>query len=356
MARQDHVLVIGGAGYIGTVLTDALLAEGYRVRVLDNFIYRHVLSAPAIIGRPHASLVVGDFRDRRVLESALDGVTDVVLLASLVGDPISRKYRELTWAVNVAGGINLLGSLAGRGLRRVIFTSTCSNYGLRATEEPASEDSELQPLSPYAETKVALERFILEHQCTFDFSTVILRLATAFGLSPRMRFDLTVNEFTYMAARGKKLSVYDKETWRPYCHVRDIAGAVIASLKQEESVVGGEVFNVGSDENNLTKQGIVEEILRHIDADVSFVEGGSDVRNYRVSFSKIQDRLSFRCQHSVQRFVPELIEAVRDGLFAHVETLRDCYGNYRVRRGIAGAEATGSSPMIGSVGAVTSPA
>jgi nucleoside-diphosphate-sugar epimerase len=356
MARLDHVLVIGGAGYIGTVLADALLAQGYQVRVLDNFLYGHVLSAQSIIGRPHASLLVGDFRDRQVLELALDGITDVVLLASLVGDPISRKYPDLTWAVNVAGGIALLDNLSGRGLNRVVFTSTCSNYGLRATEEPATEDSELQPLSPYAETKVALERFILERRRSFDFNPVILRLATAFGLSPRMRFDLTVNEFTYIAAKGAKLSVYDKETWRPYCHVRDIAAAVIACLQQPESMVEGEVFNVGSDENNFTKQGIVEEILRYIDANVSFVDGGSDVRNYRVSFGKIQDRLSFHCQYSVQSFVPELIEAVRDGLFAHVVTLRDYYGNYRVGRDIVGADVTTSSPITGSAGAATSPA
>lgn len=356
MACLDHVLVIGGAGYIGTVLADALLAQGYHVRVLDNFLYGHVLSAQSIIGRPHASLLVGDFRDRQVLELALDGITDVVLLASLVGDPISRKYPDLTWAVNVTGGTALLDNLSGRGLKRVVFTSTCSNYGARAMEEPATEDSELQPLSPYAETKVALERFILERWRSFDFNPVILRLATAFGLSPRMRFDLTVNEFTYIAAKGAKLSVYDKETWRPYCHVRDIAGAIIACLQQPESAVGGQVFNVGSDENNFTKQGIVEEILRHVDADVSFVDGGSDIRNYRVSFGKIQDQLSFRCQYSVQSFVPELIEAVRDGLFAHVETLRGYYGNYRVGRDIVGADITTGPATTGSAGAAASPA
>jgi nucleoside-diphosphate-sugar epimerase len=355
MGQLKHVLVIGGAGYIGTVLTDALLAQGYWVSVLDNFLYGHVLSAQSIIGRPRASLLVGDFRDRQVLELALDGITDVVLLASLVGDPISRKYPDLTWAVNVAGSINLLDTLSGRGLKRVVFTSTCSNYGLCATGEPTTEDSELRPLSPYAETKVALERFILERRRFFDFDPVILRLATAFGLSPRMRFDLTVNEFTYIATKGATLSVYDKETWRPYCHVRDIAAAVVACLEQPESVVAGEVFNVGSDENNFTKQGIVREILRHIDADVSFVDGGGDARNYRVSFRKIQDRLSFRCQYGVRTFIPELIGAVRDGLFAHVETLRDYYGNYQVRRDIGGAPVA-SPPMARSLGAATNPA
>jgi nucleoside-diphosphate-sugar epimerase len=335
MSKSRHLLVIGGAGYVGTVLTDALLEQGYRVRVLDNFLYDHFLSAQSMIGRPRASLVVGDFRDGRVLERALEGITDVVLLASLVGDPISRKYPDLTWAVNVQGSKDLLENLSGRGLNRFVFTSTCSNYGLRETQEQATEDSELRPLSPYAETKVAFERFILDHRRSLDFSPVILRLATAFGLSPRMRFDLTVNEFTFIAARGNKLSVYDKETWRPYCHVRDIAAAVIACLEAPAYLVAGEVFNVGSDENHFTKEKIVEEILRHVDADIAFVDGGGDTRNYCVSFSKIRDRLSFRCRHSVRAFIPELIDAVRDGLFPHVEAMRDYYGNYRVRSGIS---------------------
>lgn len=332
--KPRHVLVIGGAGYIGTVLTDVLLEHGYRVRLLDNFIYNHFVIGEAIVGRPRTSVVVGDFRDHDVLGRALEDVTDVVLLASVVGDPISRKYPDLAWAVNVRGSEDLFDFLNGRGLDRFIFTSTCSNYGLRVTDEPATENSELRPLSPYAETKVEFERFILQRADCLDFTPVILRLATAFGFSPRMRFDLTVNQFAYFAARGEVLSVYDKETWRPYCHVRDISAAIISMLEAPTHLIAGEVFNVGSEENNFTKEKIVEEILRHANAHFEFVEGGADTRNYFVSFSKIRDRLGFRCKQSIHKFIPELISAVRAGLFSRVEQ-SDHYGNYRVRNGIA---------------------
>lgn len=330
-----HVLVVGGAGYVGTVLTDALLEHGYRVRVLDNFLYDHFAVGQTMIGRPRCSIVAGDFRDPSVLDRALGEITDVVLLASLVGDPISRKYPDLTWAVNVEGSKALFDLLDGRKLNRFVFTSTCSNYGMRNTDEPATEDADLLPLSPYAKTKVSLEEFIVGRLDAVDFTPVILRLATAFGLSPRMRFDLTVNEFTCAMAHGEALSVYDKETWRPYCHVRDIAAAIIAVLEAPRPLVAGEVFNVGSDENNFTKERIVEEILRHVHGKVEFVDGGCDKRNYLVSFGKIRERLGFACRHSVPDFIPELVEAVRSGFFDDANQARERYGNYRVRGGIA---------------------
>ena len=143
MIESRTVLVVGGAGYVGTVLTDALLEHGYRVRVLDNFLYDHFIVGQTMVSRPRCSVVVGDFRDQSVLGEALADVTDVVLLGSLVGDPISRKYPDLTWAVNVEGSKALLDSLNGRQLNRFVFTSTCSNYGMRTTDEPATEDSEL---------------------------------------------------------------------------------------------------------------------------------------------------------------------------------------------------------------------
>lgn len=332
--KPRHVLVIGGAGYIGAVLTDVLLEHGHHVRIFDNFIYDHFVIGQTIVGRPRTSVVVGDFRDHDLLGKALEDITDVVLLASVVGDPISRKYPDLTWAINERGSEDLLDFLDGRGLDRFIFTSTCSNYGLRIADEPATENSELRPLSPYAETKVTLERFILQRAGCLDFKPVILRLATAFGFSPRMRFDLTVNQFAYLAARGEVLSVYDKETWRPYCHVRDISAAILIMLEAPAHLIAGEIFNVGSEESNFTKENIVEEILHHVRTNVEFVEGGADTRNYFVSFRKIRESLGFRCEQSVHKFIPELISAVQGGLFSCVEHSEQ-YGNYRVRNGVA---------------------
>jgi nucleoside-diphosphate-sugar epimerase len=333
-SRGRHVLVIGGAGYVGCVLSDALLTRGYRVRVMDNFLYDHFHVAEGLIARPGTSLLVGDLRDAHALDQALDGITDVVLLASLVGDPISRKYPELARAVNLQGSKALLDALTGRGLRRLVFTSTCSNYGLWEGTEPATESAPLTPLSIYAETKVAFEQAILERRGAIDFHPVILRLSTVFGLSPRMRFDLTVNEFARAIASGVKLDVYDKDTWRPYCHVRDICQAIISVLRAPDDVVSGEIFNVGADENNLTKEQIVEEVLRHVAGDVRFVDGGGDRRNYRVSFAKIRDTLGFRARFGLPAVVPQMVRAIRCGLYRDDAGAPDRYGNYAVRPGI----------------------
>lgn len=335
--RPRHVLVIGGAGYVGSVMVRELLKRGYRTRVLDNFLYSNSLSLEGLYDEPGFSLVMGDLRDQDTLDRALNGVTDVVLLASLVGDPISKKFPELTRSVNQAGSETVFKALEGRDIHKFVFTSTCSNYGLRDSEEPADETSDLKPLSIYAETKVGFEKFILDNVGKADFIPTILRISTAFGLSHRMRFDLTVNEFTAALARGEALDVYDKDTWRPYCHVRDIARAVIRVLEAPEEKVRGEVFNVGSDENNYTKAMIIDEILAHIDGKVTYVEKGSDPRNYRVSFAKIRQELGFEPLYSVKSFVPELIQAVRSGLYLRSGEIPGYYGNYDVREEAAAA-------------------
>ena len=224
--EHHHVLVVGGAGYVGNVLVRLLLAEGYRVRVLDALLFDHGDAIAPVFDHPRFSFLRGDIRDAGAVEQALEGVTDVVHLASLVGDPISRKYPELAREVGEDASFRLLEQLAGRGIGRFVFTSTCSNYGLRESSEPATEESELAPLSIYAETKVAFERFLLEQRDQWDFSPTVLRIATAYGLSARMRFDLTISEFARTLATGAELVVYDADTWRPYCHVADISKAI----------------------------------------------------------------------------------------------------------------------------------
>src|SRR4051794_3517937 len=157
MAKNEndrHILVIGGAGYIGNAMVRMMLGAGYWVRVLDDLLYDHGAAISGVFEDPGFSFVRGDLRDRRILDSALEGVTDVVLLAALVGDPVSKRYPELTREVNVDGAKGVFEALDGRGIARFAFTSTCSNYGLRESAEPATEESELAPVSLYAETKV----------------------------------------------------------------------------------------------------------------------------------------------------------------------------------------------------------
>jgi nucleoside-diphosphate-sugar epimerase len=325
-----HVLVVGGAGYVGNVLVRRLLAGGSRVRVLDRLLFDHGSALAGLFEEPGFEFVRGDLCEPQDLEPSLDGITDVVLLAALVGDPICRKYPELARRVNDEGAKRLFDTLAGRGIDRFVFTSTCSNYGLRESDEPATEEAELAPLSLYAETKVEFERFVLEREPEWDLCPSLLRIATAFGLSPRMRFDLTISEFTRTLAIGEELVVYDADTWRPYVHVRDIAEAIITVLESPVDLVRGEVFNVGHDEGNYTKRMVVDAVQEHLgdSGTVSFTEGGQDPRNYRVSFDKIRERLGFEAEHRVPDTIGRLIGAIRSGAFNDVESRPTFYTNH----------------------------
>ena len=327
-----HVLVVGGAGYLGNVLVRRLLSAGYRVRVLDSLIFDQASALAGLFENPGFSFMRGDVCESADVERALEGATDVALLAAFVGEPLCNKYPELARRVNAVGAKQLFSALAGRGIDRFVFTSTCSNYGLRDSDEPAAEDAELHPLSLYAETKVEVERHILEHGPEVDFSPTILRVATAHGLSDRMRFDLTIAEFTRTLAIGQELVVYDADTWRPYCHVSDISGAVVKVLESPADAVAGEVFNVGHDDENFTKRMIVETVLERLGGNgrVSYTEGGTDPRNYRVSFAKIGSRLGFQSEHRVGGSVSRLIEAIAAGVFDDVERRPSFYGNHLV--------------------------
>ena len=220
---MKKILIIGGAGYIGTVLSDHFLNHGYNVRSLDYFIYQNNHCVLPYLGRTGYEHVFGDLCSEKDMELALDGINEVILLAGLVGDPITKKYSEESTRINEVGIRNVIDQVKGKSVERLVFVSTCSNYGLIEDDQLADENFELKPLSLYAKAKVASERYLLSLEGNIDYSPIILRFATAFGLSPRMRFDLTVSEFTRDLALGKELLVFDAHTWRPYCHVRDFA-------------------------------------------------------------------------------------------------------------------------------------
>jgi len=337
-AAQRLVLVPGGAGYIGSVLTRRLLERGMGVRVLDSLLYGNGDSLDGVEGAGY-DFVEGDVRSAEDVRGALQGVTDVVLLASLVGDPVCKGNPDLARQTNLDGARRVFEAADEAGVDRLIFASTCSNYGLRSEDDhPASEDDELHPLSLYAETKVEMEREILDRADDWSFSPTILRLATAYGLSPRMRFDLTVSEFTRELVLGNPLDVYDPDTWRPYCHTEDISEAIATTLEAPAADVEGEVFNTGGDEGNFTKRMIVEAALDALDGkgEVVWTEGGDDARNYRVSFAKIHDRLGFEPKHTVPGSISELVAALREGRFTDVEERSLFYRNYELSPAHAG--------------------
>jgi nucleoside-diphosphate-sugar epimerase len=195
----------------------------------------------------------------------------------------------------------------------------------------ADESYELKPLSLYAKAKVAVEKALLDSRGKVDYSPTVLRFSTAFGLSPRMRFDLTVNEFTRAMYLKQDLVVYDAHTWRPYCHTRDFGSAVRRVLELGRSRIAFEVFNVGREENNCTKQSIVDKLKKHLpDAPVSYKEHGTDPRNYRVDFRKIREKLLFVPEHTVDDGVAEILGALNNHLFDRVNDNLPFYGNYEI--------------------------
>lgn len=326
---NKNIMILGGAGYVGSAMAIRYVRAGAKVQIVDRLIYGNRLPAETLSSLPGVSFRVGDMANLAAAD--FSGVDAVVLLASMVGDPISRKYPEETQRWNFDVSTQVFDMASKAGVPRFVFTSTCSNYGLQPDDRPAREDSPLNPLSLYAESKVAMEKHILGRSSDAPMTATVLRISTAFGLSPRMRFDLTVNEFTRLLALGKELDVYDADTWRPYCHVDDIADAVAHVICAERQLVAGDVFNVGADRNNFTKMMIVEEILKHVNGTVRYVAGGTDRRNYRVNFDKIKDRLGFEPQWGVADFIPQLVGLVRQGLFAEAEDPIDRYGNYVLR-------------------------
>jgi nucleoside-diphosphate-sugar epimerase len=325
------VLIIGGAGYIGPVVTERLLKAGYQVTCLDVLLYDNGRSVIPFLSDPNFRFLYGDLRDQSVLDQALEDATDVVLLAGLVGDPITKKYPQYSRLINDEGVSNCIDQFSDKGLERVVFVSTCSNYGLLQENEFADENHPLNPLSPYAASKVRAERHLLSKLGAVDYIPTILRFATAFGVAHRMRFDLTVNEFTRELALGKELLVFDAHTWRPYCHVRDFARLIHLVLEAPEASVAFEVFNAGGDINNFTKQGIVDVIVQQLpDSRVTYKEHGHDPRNYRVNFRKVRDTLGFEPHYRVTDGVTELLDAIRNHLFDDADRMRRFHGNYDI--------------------------
>lgn len=326
-----RVLIFGGAGYIGGPLTTELLRTGYKVRNVDLLIYGHQHAMMGNLPHPDYEFQYGDLGSSDVLDRALEGVTDVIILAGLVGDPVTKKYPKESHAINDVGIRNCIDRLNGRGINKVIFVSTCSNYGMIEENVLADENFELKPLSLYAKSKVASERHILSLKGQTDYHPTILRFATAFGMAPRMRFDLTVNEFTRELFLDKELLVYDPHTWRPYCHVKDFARLLVRVLQFPVDEVSFEIFNSGGDANNYTKQSIVDMICARLpDRKVSYRQDSDDPRNYKASFEKVRSKLYFEPAYSVADGIDEILWALRSHLLDDVESRRNYYGNYEV--------------------------
>lgn len=295
------ILITGGAGYIGSVLTGLGLSRNHQVRAVDCLWFDQTIPL-SYSQYPDYEFIRGDFTDPYVLESALEGVDLVIHTAAVVGDPASKKYPELTRKTNDEGTIALINKARAKGVRGFVFFSTCSNYGVADTL--ATEETPLKPLSLYAQTKVNVERYLIDS--VSDMKWIIGRLSTVYGLSPRMRFDLTVNDFMMNAYRSKKLDIFFPESYRPYIHVFDLANVVLELAERMDSL-GRQVFNIGFNGENYRKIQIANEVKRLVpDLNIEILKQGGDLRDYQVDFAKLSKVISYKPEFNVKKGLKKL--------------------------------------------------
>jgi len=295
------VLVTGGAGYIGTTLVPMLLARGYEVTVLDCLMYRGDVLIP-FFRNPNFHFIKGDVRDKATVNAACYGKDVVIHLAAIVGLPACRNNPELATQVNYGGSVNVSEACKNQF---VLFGSTGSNYG-EVVNAVCTEETPLNPLSLYGTTKTDAEHYLMSHNYCTAF-----RFATAFGISPRLRLDLMVNDFTYTAMRQKYMIVYEAWFMRTFIHVYDMARAFLFAIDKYSRVVG-EVYNIGNESMNHSKRDVCDMIKEATGAYFHYADIGEDgdKRNYVVSYEKIR-KLGYNTTITVKEGIQELVKSLQ---------------------------------------------
>ncbi len=310
MSSKNSVLITGGAGYVGSVLTNKLVNGNFHVKIIDSLVFGND-GISKLIDDDKIEFHNIDIRDTKNISGILANVDSVIHLAAIVGEPLCKKIPIAAKQINEYATKNLINLCKKKQIQKFIFASTCSNYG--SSSNVVDESSPVKPLSLYSECKVNSENYILSKN-TPTFNTCILRFATAHGLSPRMRFDLLVQEFLRDALVDKKISIFGEDFWRPLIHVDDMADACISVINAPTELISGEIFNVGSSKENYTKRQLAEIIQKHVlDAEIELIKSKTDPRNYKVSFEKIKNSLNFEPKKTVEDSVIEILGKIRDG-------------------------------------------
>ncbi len=305
-----RVLLTGHHGYVGSVMAPMLVAAGHEVVGVDTFLYEGSTFGPEV----ETPGLVELRKDVRELESRdLDGIEGIIHLAALSNDPLSDINPELTYDINHQASVRLAKLAKEAGIQRFIFASSCSNYGA-AGEDFMDETSEVNPITAYGKSKVLVEQDVAK-LADDDFSPTFMRSATAYGVSPRLRFDIVVNNLTAWAfTTGRVLLKSDGTPWRPLVHVEDMSRGFIAALHAPREVVHNQSFNVGQTKENYQIRDLAEIVAEVVTgSQVDFAEGASpDQRNYRVDCSKIAKALpEFQPQWDVRKGAQQLYEAYK---------------------------------------------
>lgn len=315
-----HVLITGGAGYIGSLLTSELLRQNYRVTILDTLLFggESILS---FLHHPNFHFIKADVTEPRAVRDAVKKdwqiPNAVVHLAGIVGFPACQAVgRQVAWKYNVEATERVFEQSADLGVERFVFASTYSNYGMSDNGKPVTEETPLNPQSLYAETKIASEEYLLS-QKDAACAPLIFRFATLYGISPRTRFDLIVNQFVLEAFTKRQLIIYQRGYSRSFVHIRDVIRGIIMGLEAEASKIRGQVFNLGTENGNYSKDDIVQLILKRMPEtvveykDLTF---GGDMRDITVSFQKIRRELGFETTLTVDDGIREVLFALKSGI------------------------------------------
>jgi len=320
---MKNILITGGAGYVGSGLLRELLLKGYNVTCVDNLLFGEE-SLLDIQHNKNFTFYKCDINDSKKLDEIFlkNNFDGVIHLAAIVGDPSCKLYSDLAIKTNLDSSKWLLERSKIAKVSKFIFASTCSNYGkMDDPEAYVDENSKLAPVSLYAELKVKFEKYMLSEMKKIDgFFPTSLRFSTVYGLSPRMRFDLTVNEFTKDLVLGKELIIFGEQFWRPYCHVKDFSNAFITVLDSPNEKVAYKVFNVGDTKENYTKKMIVNEILKILpNSKIKYVIKNDDPRDYRVNCDKIKNELGFKISMTVPDGIREIKRVIEENLIKDPE-------------------------------------
>lgn len=303
------ILITGGAGYIGSVLVPELLKE-HKVRVLDNLTYGYHGILPHL-GNPNLEFIKGDVRNIEDIKGSLIDIDLIIHLAAIVGYPACKAKPDLAYDINYIATKNLVEFSSVP----IIFASTGSNYG--NVENVCSEETSLTPLTEYGLSKLKAE---MEVQKSSDY--IIYRFSTGFGLSPRLRLDLLINDFLFKAMNDKELIIYEKDYWRSFIHVKDMAQSLIFAVEKFEEM-NREIYNVGSESLCLTKEEVALKIRTYVDYYLKFAEFGKDPdqRNYVVSFKKITSQ-GFKPKYTLDDGIKEMMAA-----FKFIRPMEEYYNN-----------------------------